>query len=112
MTIVAPIISLRSLNKPSINIDSLNAEKSKSLNLKVFPNPAVNKIQISVEGIQMTNQKAQLSITSVSGMVVKSIPVTLSGKTIEADVSSLSAGMYIATIIKGDTIISKKFLKN
>jgi hypothetical protein len=109
---VAPIISQRSINKPSINVDSLNREKSKSLNLKVFPNPAVNKIQISVEGIQETNQKAQLAITSVSGIVVKSIPVTLSGKTIEADVSSLITGMYVATIIKNNTIISKRFLKN
>lgn len=81
-------------------------------NLKVFPNPAVNKIQINVVGLKISNQEANLSIQNLSGIMIKSIPVILSGKTIEADVTSLRAGMYIVSIACNNLKISKKFIKN
>jgi len=112
-----------------IKIDTLPVEKNKYVlnlkpelipskpaaeiyTLKVFPNPAVNKIQISVEGLQIKNQKAKLSITNLSGIIVRCIPVVLSGKTLQANVSSFTPGMYIISIISDDIIISTKFIKN
>ncbi len=112
-----------------IKIDTLPVEKNKYVlnlkpelipskpaaeiyTLKVFPNPAVDKIQISVEGLQIKNQKAKLSITNLSGIIVRCIPVVLSGKTLQANVSSFTPGMYIISIISDDIIISTKFIKN
>ena len=80
--------------------------------LKVFPNPAVNKIQIKVEGLQMINQGANLSIQTLSGIIIKNIPVILSGKAIEADVTSLKTGMYVVSIATDNFITSSKFIKN
>ena len=116
ISVVAPVMSLKSLN--NAHSTSLNNNyntftiASKSLNLKVFPNPAVSKIQISVDGLQINDQKANMSITNMSGIIVRNIPVVLSGKTIETDVSSLSAGMYVVSIVTENTILTKKFLKN
>jgi parallel beta-helix repeat protein len=84
----------------------------KTYTVKLFPNPAISKIQIGVEGFQMVSQKANLSIQNLSGIVVKSVPVVLSGKTLEADVTSLSPGMYILSIVNDNLVISKKFIKN
>ncbi len=101
-------------NIHSVNLRQEFVSKAKpaTYDLKVFPNPAVNKIQISVDGLQNNNKKARLSITNLSGIIVKSMPVNLSGKTIEADVSSLSSGMYIVSIITDNAVMSRKILKN
>ncbi|WP_018612352.1 Ig-like domain-containing protein [Segetibacter koreensis] len=101
-------------NEHSLNLRSALAGKVENAvyNVKVFPNPAINKIQINVDGLQLNNQQAQLSITNLSGILIKKMPVALSGKTIEADVTSLSAGMYIVSIVSDNIMISKKFVKN
>jgi parallel beta-helix repeat protein len=108
ITSVRPITFSSSITKP----DSVNPEIAKSLSLKVFPNPAVNNIQINVEGLQINDQKARLSIINISGIIVKVIPMSLSTKTIEANVSSLSTGMYIVQLVTGNTVMTRKFLKN
>lgn len=80
--------------------------------LKVFPNPAVNTIQVNVDGLQTSNQKANMTIYTLSGIVVKSWAINLSDKTVEANVTSLKAGMYVITITTNNFKISKKFIKN
>jgi hypothetical protein len=116
ITVVAPLISFRSSNNTMSNVlynaDTETNAISKTINLKVFPNPAVNKIQISVDGLKMDNQKGNLSITNLAGTVVRNMPVVFSGKTLEADVSSLSAGMYIVNIVTDNFKSTEKFLKN
>ena len=87
-------------------------EENTAYTMKVFPNPAVNTIQINIDGIKISNQKANLSVKSLSGIVFKNIPVILSGKTIEADVSYLRTGAYIVTMVSGNFKISKNFIKN
>jgi hypothetical protein len=84
---------------------------SKLFAMQLFPNPATNKIQIQFTGIS-GNQKAHLSIQSLTGSKLKSIPLILSGEKIEIDISSLSAGMYILNLSADNFIIHKKFLKN
>ncbi len=79
--------------------------------MQLFPNPATNKIQIQFSGIN-GNQKANLSIQSISGSKVASIPVIISGEKIEIDISSLSAGIYIINLSSNEFVIHKKFLKN
>lgn len=102
---------LNNVHVAQLRQNRLSRVEETTYSLKVFPNPAVSKIQITVEGSQVTNKKAQLSIINLAGIVVKTVDVT-TDKTIEADVSSLSAGIYIATLREGNNIISKKFLKN
>ncbi len=80
--------------------------------LKVFPNPAVSKIFINLNEIMPGIKKANVNIQNVSGVVFKSIPIIISGKTLEADVSSLRTGVYIISLVKDDLIISRKFVKN
>ncbi len=78
--------------------------------MQLFPNPATNKIQIQVTGIA-GNQKANLSIQTLSGSKIRSIPVVLSGEKIEINVSSLSAGIYVINLWSNEFVIHKKFFK-
>ena len=113
--------SLRSVNSTtidtnkvsfSLNVPAERKDDSVLYNLKVFPNPAADKIQIKIEGIKSGNQKATMNIQNLSGIIFKSVPVIVSGKIIEADVSFLRTGVYIISIVNNDFAISRKFIKN
>ncbi len=84
---------------------------SGSLNFKLYPNPAVTRIQIYFDGFQ-NNEKVNLSILDLSGRRLKSFVIKASGgKNIEVDVSSLSTGMYIMSLSGENYIINKNFSK-
>jgi hypothetical protein len=76
----------------------------------IFPNPVVDKLFVTFNGAK-NNQKATIIIRNLSGMLLKNIPVTLSGNGISVDVSSFNTGMYTLTVKGEDFSISKKFLK-
>lgn len=79
-------------------------------NLQVFPDPAVNMIQVYFDRLQ-AYLKTNLIIQNASGKIVKKYPVVISGKTIDVDISSLSPGIYIIGLSSDNFAISKKFLK-
>jgi molybdopterin-binding protein len=56
-------------------------------------------------------KKAYLIIQNMAGSVMKNIPLNLSNSTIEVDISSLSTGMYIMSIVTDNSVVNKKFLK-
>lgn len=112
------VISKYSSNVTNTDLASVSKQKNSGGEMSVtstmtlFPNPAVNTIQIKIEGLQTSNQKATVTIQNLSGIMFKNIPVILPGKTIEADVSSLKSGVYMVTVVSGNSKMSKKFIKN
>jgi hypothetical protein len=111
VTVKAPVASRSIDNAHAINLGATNGGSLKP-DVKVFPNPAVSKLQLRLEGLQLTNEKANLSITNPVGIIIKTIPVILSGNTAEMDVTSLAAGIYIVTITADNFVSSKSFIKN
>lgn len=73
------------------------------LKLKVFPNPANDRLYIETEN---TLKGHQLEITDITG---KSIILSLDESVI--DVSSLGRGIYFLKIISGEKQITQKFIK-
>ncbi|MEM1002116.1 MAG: T9SS type A sorting domain-containing protein, partial [Bacteroidota bacterium] len=74
-----------------------------SLGISVFPNPAVNELEINAE----LSQDAVYSIVSSSGTIVKK------GSAVEkVPVSNLSSGLYILVVQDYSGIQSAKFYKN
>ncbi len=94
-------------NQTRINI----LEPPKLLDFRLFPNPAKNKIQVSFDDGIRRNQKANLSIQNLSGNILKSIPIILTGNNIEVDISSLNIGVYIMRISGDNFLVNKKFTK-
>jgi parallel beta-helix repeat protein len=89
---------------------TLNTVDQHAFTFSLFPNPAVNKLHVNFANA-LINQKANLSIVNMSGNIIKNIPVVLSGKLIELDISSLSSGIYTLNLINANTVLSKKFIK-
>lgn len=77
---------------------------------RLFPNPAVNTIKVSFNNTKF-NQKAILSVQSISGSTLKSLSLILSGNTAEIDISSLPSGIYIMKLTGSNFAINKKFVK-
>ncbi len=79
--------------------------------MTIYPNPVSNQLQISIKVPQMMNQKGALEIRSITGAVIKIVPITVLNSVTKVDVSSLSKGMYTATITINARKISKQFIK-
>lgn len=100
----------------AINTDSINAASvlkpldNSTLNLKLSPNPARNILNVVTGGLPQ-DAKRQVSVMSVSGVVIKTIQSNTSNQNIQLDVSTLGSGIYIIKIVSGDKILSKQFVK-
>lgn len=70
-------------------------------NVKVYPNPASDQLQLSVTNAGQFN--AQFIITDILGQQVYSSPVTQAETT--QDISSLATGIYIWSIVSDNVII-------
>jgi parallel beta-helix repeat protein len=81
-----------------------------SLDFRLFPNPAVNTIKVNFN-LQQRNQKTNISIYSLTGSLLKSIPLMSSASTVEIDISSLSSGTYIMQFTGEKFKMNKKFIK-
>jgi parallel beta-helix repeat protein len=95
------------------NLASVNNNPSlekRSLNFKLFPNPAVNNIHLNFKGF-LNNERATLTILNISGSTLKTFPVVISGRSLEVDISSLNTGMFIVRLSGQNFSVSGKFLK-
>ena len=76
--------------------------------IKIYPNPANDKINISFD--RPVNEKFWVQIINTSGMTVYSCSVKPTRKIMELDVSELSSGIYIINIQTKDFITNKKVI--
>ena len=86
-----------------LTANNLDANENKHY-LLVYPNPVVNTLTL-----QTAERVSTIKIYSMDGKMVKQFGPTQNGTNL--DVSQLKAGMYLATFITGDGVISRKFIK-
>ncbi len=82
--------------------------KAQSLKVNLFPNPAVDWIEIRISGI---STPVTLKISDLNGREV--IASNLLQSQTQVSLQNLSAGMYMACLLKeNETIFSTKIVKN
>ena len=86
-----------------LTANNLDANENKHY-LLVYPNPVVNTLTL-----QTAEKVSTIKIYSMDGKMVKQFGPTQNGTNL--DVSQLKAGMYLATFITDDGVISRKFIK-
>ncbi|WP_299620542.1 endonuclease [uncultured Tenacibaculum sp.] len=94
--------SSRSLDITSVDIDGELGDEDPIFDANVYPNPAINFINISLRDQRDSSYK----IINTLGQIVKT-------GTIERniDVSNLNNGMYIIEVSDGQKLLTKKFIK-
>jgi hypothetical protein len=78
-------------------------------NLKVYPNPANDQIQL--EGMQVFNEKVVIAIIDLYGRVVQQMESNGDEKTVSIDIKKLSAGTYLLKASSENYSSSHYFIK-
>ncbi len=84
-------------------------ENKFTADVKLFPNPATDKLVINLTNTKTT--KAQLEVYDIVGSKVKSIGETDFSSNYTLDIADLAKGQYIIKFTSVDCIITRKFLK-
>jgi hypothetical protein len=90
---------------PAVNVGishSINVDDVKSPVLSSYPNPAVNFVNIPLEGINM--EDAKLSVVDVTGKVVLSKSINVKGAVLKQEVSSLANGVYTFSVTNAEGV--------
>ena len=92
-------------------ITSINEPLSKSINLKVFPNPAVDFINILIEDIDVNTVKIELY--NMEGKLISNEQWENTGSPYQLQLSNFSSSQYILRVIdeKNGKINSFKIIK-
>jgi hypothetical protein len=80
------------------------------VSVKVGPNPASNIISVFTTGLQK-DKKLEIIVSSLSGVILKTVNTNTSNKVVQIDISSLINGAYFVKIISGDMIVDKQIVK-
>jgi hypothetical protein len=77
---------------------------NKELNMTVYPNPATDKIHVSVSDNESINA---IELYDLQGQVVRSTPMISTGNEATFDVSGIAAGTYVVSAISKNGIGTK-----
>ncbi|MEN8927235.1 MAG: T9SS type A sorting domain-containing protein [Flavobacteriales bacterium] len=98
--------------KELISMVSLE-ENTPLANFGIFPNPAVSNLTINFELLKAT-ESVNITVIDVNGRIVKTINNDFEGQgfqTVNANVSGLNAGIYFVRVQAGNSLVTKKFIK-
>lgn len=89
----------------------INVYYRDSEGLKVYPNPANHLLNVSCDAM-LKSQTAAIYIMTVSGQVILTVPVAVSGRfDTSVDLSDLHGGTYIAKLVWENLVLYKKFVR-
>ncbi|WP_026753823.1 M64 family metallopeptidase [Sediminibacter sp. Hel_I_10] len=90
----------------SLGISSITAE-SNHITINIYPNPAGNMLNVSIESDLKTDFSFKL--ISIDGKEVLSIPANVHSAT-AVDIERLSSGLYMLNVFQGNVLIGQKKL--
>ena len=84
------------------------------IDFHLYPNPAFNFINVAFNFDYFQNEETNLNIRTLTGKIIKSVPVSLSKgyNNMEIDLKDLPKGIYLLTINSFQTFrLEKRFIK-
>jgi hypothetical protein len=88
----------------------IKTKETTEITVKVSPNPAHEKLQVAIS-LPASTQSASMSIYSLSGVKLKTLPLSAATSIVPVDVSSLNSGVYIINIVHDGQVTTRKFVK-
>ncbi len=84
-------------------------EEQKQVDMKVYPNPASNNVNVVLEGI---SGQTVITVHDMSGKAVSSMRVDVdnNGQIINLPVENYSQGIYFIKAVNGDAVMTKKLI--
>lgn len=103
-------------NTGTLFLNGINYGEGYSVNnveleeLKIYPNPASEKIKINIEKYNITNKKVSIVIYSIIGKKFKKIDVFKGKKVLEIDINDFQNGMYLIELKEENKVIARNKL--
>lgn len=88
---------------------ALNVESLDKLSFKLYPNPAKDKVTVTLS--QNILNTLKVSLVDIHGKTID-MPKKTFNNTVEIDVSSLNAGLYFIQLSSGNNLIIEKLVVN
>lgn len=99
---IAGMYELMAVNDDILDVQNISLT---NLSLKIYPNPAFDKISITTK---IALQDATFDIYSISGRLISSNNSNINGK---LDISNLPKGTYLLKVNTSETSVVEKFVK-
>jgi hypothetical protein len=97
-------------NTTQVGILSIDDQITANNNVRLFPNPAIDNVTISIESNEVLNNVA-LTVYAITGSVMYSQNVSVSGTTnVQIPVSSWQKGMYLVRIGSDENAVVKQLI--
>jgi hypothetical protein len=86
-----------------------SVEEEKHVDMKVYPNPASNNVNVILEGI---SGQTSIMVYDMSGKVVSSMRVEVAdnGQIVNLPVENYTQGIYFIKAVNGDAVMTKKLI--
>ncbi len=107
-------LSLTDINDDVKYSNPIAIECENEIDFHLYPNPAFNFINIAFNFDYFQNEETNLNIRTLTGKIIKSVPVSLSKgyNNMEIDLKDLPKGIYLLTINSFQTFrLEKRFIK-
>ncbi len=91
----------------------MNELKIKDYELKIYPNPASDFIELKIEDDELKIDNFNVSITNSLGQMVREEEITFTNNKTTINTNNLTNGVYVLTLINGNAeTASKRFVIN
>ena len=84
-------------------------KETKNANISLYPNPAKNEITINLAN--SLNNSMVCSMIDVLGKEVASASIEKGTSSFKLNIESLEKGVYFVNLMDGNTVITKKIIK-
>jgi hypothetical protein len=91
-------------------VDNMLAAEPAVMSISVSPNPAASQLNVYLNNGSLS-ENAMLSIYTLTGALVKTVPVAPYTRSIPVDVASLNRGTYVVKLVSSNKKFEKMFIK-
>ncbi|MDR1758201.1 MAG: T9SS type A sorting domain-containing protein [Bacteroidales bacterium] len=95
------------IQSPGINPNSIATLHLGEPSVTIYPNPAKNEIQISMDGMEGATT---VSIYDITGKVLDQFEANASNRVVKRNVEHFSNGIYFLKVSNNDNVITKKLI--
>ncbi len=105
----APVLARQSYETP---MPTVTAEYS-PLQLGVYPNPAIDRISVTINAERPQEEKANLRIYSLTGQLMyqDKVQIEAGANQVEVQISNLPDGLYLLQLRNGEKVKTIRFMK-
>ncbi len=96
---------------PNIPQNNAVTEGPAILEVQLFPNPAVDQLQVALSTNSVSNENIELTIVDLNGQVLYQRIISADQVRTTVDVANLPAGTYFLRSNDGKQVITKRFIK-